>query len=105
MEFKDLLKELEEYYAKAREVQAVRQKWFNNELKTKIEKLSVENASRQAMTSAQDAITSGLNYIFSYYSDHGDHDSGDFEFVKINIDRFIESANIFVECFEEDKGE
>ena len=102
MEFKDLLKVLEEYYAKAREVQEVRQKWFNDELKTKNEKLLVENASRQAMTSAQDAVTSGLNYIFSYY---GDLDSGDFEFVKMNIDRFIESANIFVECFEENKGE
>lgn len=102
MEFKDLLKALEEYYAKAREVQEVRQKWFDDELKTKNEKLLVENASRQAMTSAQDAVTSGLNYIFSYY---GDHDSGDFEFVKMNIDRFIESANMFVECFEENKGE
>jgi uncharacterized protein YacL (UPF0231 family) len=102
MEFKDLLKVLEEYYAKATEVQAVRQKWFNNELKTKNEKLLVENASRQAMTSAQDAVTSGLNYIFSYYSDH---DSGDFEFVKRNIDRFVESANIWLECFEENKGE
>jgi hypothetical protein len=102
MEFKDLLKVLEEYYAKAKEVQAVRQKWFNNELTTKDEKLLVEHASRQAMTSAQDAVTSGLNYIFSYY---GDHDSGDFEFVKMNIDRFIESANMFVECFEENKGE
>jgi hypothetical protein len=102
MEFKDLLKVLEEYYAKAREVQAVRRKWFNNELETKDEKLLIESDSRKAMTSAQDAVTSGLNYIFSYY---GDHDSGDFEFVKMNIDRFIESANIFVDCFEENKGE
>jgi hypothetical protein len=102
MEFKDLLKVLEEYYAKAREVQAVRRKWFNNELETKDEKLLIESDSRKAMTSAQDAVTSGLNYIFSYY---GDHDSGDFEFVKMNIDRFIESANIFVDCFEEKKGE
>ena len=102
MEFKDLLKVLEEYYAKASEVQAVRRKWFNNENKIKNGKSLVESASRQAMTSAQDAVTSGLNYIFSYY---GDHDSGDFEFVKNNIDRFIESANIFVECFEENKGE
>jgi hypothetical protein len=102
MEFKDLLKVLEEYYAKAREVQAVRRKWFNNELETKDEKLLIESDSRKAMTSAQDAVTSGLNYIFSYY---GDHDSGDFEMVKRNIDRFIESANIWIECFEENKGE
>jgi hypothetical protein len=102
MEFKDLLKVLEEYYAKAREVQAVRRKWFNNELETKDEKLLIESDSRKAMTSAQDAVTSGLNYIFSYYSDH---DSSDFELVKNNIDRFIEAANIWIECFEENKGE
>lgn len=102
MEFKDLLKVLEEYYAKAREVQAVRQKWFNDELKIKNEKLLVENAGRQAMTSAQDAITSGLNAIFSFYADH---DTADLEMVKNNISRFIESANIWLDCFEENKGE
>jgi len=102
MEFKDLLKVLEKYYAKATEVSAIRRKWFNHEVKIKSEKLEVQNDSRHAMTSFQDSITNMINYIFSIY---GEHDNVDFEIVKDYVNNFIESANIWLDCFEENKGE
>lgn len=102
MEFKDLLKVLEEYYAKTSEVGAVDRKWLDNELKTKSGKLPIQCDSRQTMTSLQDSITSELNYIFSIYVDNN---NVDFEIVKNNVNDFIESANMWLDCFEENKGE
>ena len=102
MEFKDLLKVLEEYYAKATEVSVVRHKWCEDELKIKSGKLSIQCDSRQTMTSLQDSITRELNYIFSFYVDH---DTTNFKEVKNDVDNFIESANMWLDCFEENKGE
>lgn len=102
MEFKDLLKLLEEYYAKASELQAVRKKWCENELKIKSEKFEIQSDSRRIMTNLQDIITSELNYIFSIYREN---EKLDIEIVKNSITHFIVLANMWLECFEENKGE
>jgi hypothetical protein len=102
MEFKDLLKVLEEYYAKATEAQAVRKKWCNDEIRIKSGMVLTQCNSRENMTQLQDLITSELNYIFSIYRED---DNFEIENVKNNINLFIESTNIWLECFEEKKGE
>lgn len=102
MEFKDLLKVLEEYYAKASEAQAVRQKWFDDELKIKNVSVIAQSNCRETMTQLQNTITHELDYIFSIYRED---DKAEIEMVKNNINLFIESANKWIEGFEENKGE
>lgn len=102
MEFKDLLKALEEYYAKATEVRAVRRKWFDNKVQIKSGMFEVQNVNREAMTSLQDSIKCEFGYIFSIY---GEPEFNDFEMAKTNINNFITLANKWLDCFEENKGE
>jgi len=102
MEFKDLLKALEEYYAKTNEAVAVRCKWFDNKVQIKSGMFEVQKVNIEAMTSLQDSIKSELGFIFSIY---GDPEFYDFEMVKTNINNFITLANKWLECFEEKQGE
>lgn len=102
MEFKDLLKVLEEYYAKATEVAEVRRKWFDHKVQIKSGKCQTQNDSRYGMKTFQDSITGNIDYIFSIY---GDSDNVDFTILKDNVNNFIEFANMWLDCFEENKGE